>query len=120
MLECTARIDRLGKETKLIVGGKPQQGHHDPALIKAVVRALRWFEWLKSRKVQSIAEIATREGLQRAYVSSLMPLSFLAPDITEMILQGRQPVGITLDRILRLKPLPADWDAQRSFLGLNG
>jgi len=74
---------------------------------------------LKTRKVQPIAELASKEGLQRAYVSSLIPLAFLAPDITEAILQGRQLVEFAHDRILRQKPLPIDWNAQTSSLGTS-
>ncbi len=119
VLENNIQIHRLGKETKLVVGGQESQAGHDAALIKAIVRAHQWFELLKTRKVKSIAEIASQEGLQRAYVSSLIPLAFLAPDITEKILQGRQPVELTLDRVLRQKPLPIDWSAQKSSLGMR-
>ncbi len=118
-LKSCIQILRLSKETKIVVGGQEKQAGHDPALIKAIVRAHGWFELLKAQKVQSIAEIASREGLKRAYVSSLIPLAFLAPDITEAILQDGQPVELTLDRILRQKPLPINWNAQRSSLGIR-
>lgn len=119
VLENSIQINRLGKETKIVVGGQGKKTGHDPAMIKAIVRAHGWFELLKSQKVESIAEIATKEKLQRAYVSSLIPLAFLAPDITETILRGRQPAELTLDRVLRQKPLPIDWSAQRSALSIR-
>jgi hypothetical protein len=52
-------------------------------------------------------------------VSALVPFAFLAPDITQAILEGHQPLGLTLDRLLHLSPLPLEWSAQRSALGLN-
>jgi hypothetical protein len=44
-------------------------------------------------------------------------LAFLAPDITEAILEGTQPIELSLDRLLSAMPLPLDWDAQRAALG---
>jgi site-specific DNA recombinase len=46
----------------------------------------------------------------------MIPLAFLAPDITATILEGRQPIDLTLDRLLSMLPLPLDWDAQRKLL----
>jgi site-specific DNA recombinase len=89
----------------------------DDTLIKAIVRAYQWFEMLRNRSVASIADVARTEELPRTYVSSLIPLAFLAPDITEAILRGRQPIDVTLDRILSLTPLLVDWTAQRAALG---
>jgi site-specific DNA recombinase len=51
--------------------------------------------------------------------SRLVPLVFLAPDITESILDGRQPVDLSLDRLLALMPLPLNWDEQRTALGFS-
>jgi site-specific DNA recombinase len=86
-------------------------------LIKAVVRAYAWFEMLKNRTVESITDIAKVEDVQRTYPSRIMPLAFLAPDITEAILKGRQPIDLSLDRPLAAMPLPLAWDAQRTALG---
>ena len=61
---------------------------------------------LKQGEAKSIAQIAKTEGLQRTYVSSLIPLAFLAPDIVEGVPQGTQTEGVTLDRILKLRPMP--------------
>jgi site-specific DNA recombinase len=119
VLNVPAELRRLGKEKRLIVAAHTEKTRPDPALIKAVVRAHQWFEMLKSRKVLSITDIARTENLPRTYVSSLIPLAFLAPDITEAILGGRQPIGLTPDRVLTLAPLPRDWAAQRHALGVN-
>ena len=92
-----------------------QQTKQDPALIKAIVRAHAWLAMLRNREVGSIADIARSENLQRTYVSSLLPLAFLAPDITEAILDGCQPLELSLDRILASSPLPTSWTKQRIF-----
>ncbi len=51
---------------------------------------------------------------------SRMPLAFLAPDIVEAILDGRQSVELTAESLKRLPALPTDWDAQRRLLGFSG
>ena len=49
----------------------------------------------------------------------MLPLAFLAPDIVEAIVQGRQPVALTARYLKRLKPLPASWAEQRRLLGFE-
>jgi hypothetical protein len=117
VLKVEAALCRLGKGKNLIVAGQAKTHNPDPALIKAVVRAHRWFEMLKTRQVKSISEIAKVEQLSRAYVGSLLPLAFLAPDIVESILDGRQPIGVSLDRMLAQPRPPLEWTVQRSDFG---
>lgn len=68
-------------------------------------------------QVESISDLARIEDVQRTYPSRIIPLAFLAPDITEAILDGRQPLDLSLDRLLETMPLPLAWDAQRKVLG---
>lgn len=116
ILQVPAELRRLGKQKRLIVAAHAPQTNPDPILIKAIVRAHRWFEMLKSGAVGSITEIAKREQLPRTYPSRMIPLAFLAPDITTAILEGRQPIDLTLDLLLGTMPLPLAWDAQRQLL----
>jgi hypothetical protein len=64
-------------------------------------RAHRCFEALVSGQVSSVAELATVEGVSDRYVSSLLPLALLAPDIVEAIASGRQPPELTAHRLIR-------------------
>ena len=45
------------------------------------------------------------------------PLAFLAPDITDAILDGRQPTELSAARLKRMRDLPPDWQQQRRYLG---
>ena len=89
----------------------------DGALVKAVVRAHRWRQMLESGKYVSSAELAKAEKLNDSYLSRVLRLTLLAPDIVEAILSGRQPGTLQLDDLL--KPLPAAWERQRSELGTS-
>jgi site-specific DNA recombinase len=58
--------------------------------------------------------IAAATGLDERYISRVLPLAFLAPDLTEAILEGKQSSTLDLGRCL--KPLPSDWKEQRVSL----
>jgi ParB-like chromosome segregation protein Spo0J len=83
----------------------------DDTLIKALVRAHRWRRKIESGQAKSIADLAEQEGVTDAYVCRLLPLTCLAPDIVEAILDGRQPKGLRLAEMLGNGPLT--WEAQR-------
>ena len=76
------------------------------------MRARRWRRRIESGKAKSITDVAEQEGVNVAYACRLLPLTCLAPDIVEAILDGRQPKGLRLAEMLgNLSPM---WDAQRS------
>ena len=63
------------------------------------------------------AAVAEREGVSPSYLTRLIRLSYLAPDITQAILDGRQPPDLTADKLLAHSRLPLAWHDQRSLLG---
>ena len=92
---------RLGIKDKIILGDSPARAQKDPAMIKAIVRAHYWFGLLRDHKVKSIADIAVQEGLARNYVSMILNLAFLPPELTEVVLDGRQEDNVNLDYLIR-------------------
>jgi hypothetical protein len=89
----------------------------DGALVKAVVRAHGWRHMLESGEYSSSAELAKAEKVNDSYLSRILRLTLIAPDIIEAIVSGRQPCTLQLDDLL--KPLPAAWERQRSELHLR-
>jgi hypothetical protein len=87
----------------------------DETLIKALVRAHRWRRRIESGRAKSITDLAEQEGVTDAYVCRLLPLTCLAPEIVEAILDGGQPKGLRLAELLGNTPLA--WDGQRATLG---
>ena len=81
----------------------------DNTLIKALARAHRWRRMLEGGEYGTLAEMADAERISRSYVSRVLRLTLLAPDIVERILDGRP------DRRLPqlLKPFPVEWQNQR-------
>ena len=80
-------------------------------MIKALARAFHWQELVDSGKYASISDLAEALGLDRSYVSRIMRLALLAPDIVEAIVQGREPSGLSLKRLV--KGMPMGWEEQR-------
>ena len=72
----------------------------DARLIKLLLRARRFNATLAQGECVPFAALAEREGVSRSYFTRLVRLSYLAPDITEAILDGRQPPDLTAEKLL--------------------
>ncbi len=86
----------------------------DNAMIKAVARGFRWQKLLEDGTYGCLDEIAKAEKIDPAFISRIVRLSLLAPDIVDTILEGRQPAYLTLKSLMG--PFPMGWAAQRSYL----
>ena len=90
----------------------------DPALLKIIARAHRWFDELVSRRAASMVEIGKREKVGKRYVSRIIRLAFLAPEIVDQIVNGRQPPELTAESLLKDRTqLPLEWESQHRTLG---
>ena len=87
----------------------------DRSLVLAVARGRTWASALRRGEYADTAEIAGKCGLGESYVRRILRLAFLAPDIVEAIAEGRQPRGLTLERVL--SPVPFAWAEQRQRFG---
>ena len=62
-------------------------------------------------------DIAKAEGLCRTYVTRVVCLAFLAPEMTKAILEGRQPTEVTAKRLINLAlKIPIFWADQIAFV----
>lgn len=101
------------KEMQPPVGAAKSSGT-DNTLAKALARAFRWKRMLESGEFATIAELAQREGIASSYMTRVLRLTLLAPDIVEAILDGKQGPDVTLARLL--VPFPTRWLDQRASL----
>ena len=79
--------------------------------MKALARAFRWRKMLEMGRYGTIDEIASTEKINDPYVSRLLRLTLLAPNIVEAILDGRQADGMTLLGLM--EPFPVEWPRLR-------
>jgi hypothetical protein len=92
----------------------PTKPQPDGTLVKALARAWRWQRMLDDGIHASVSEIAVAEGISKSYISRILRLALLAPDIVEAILSGETGQALTLERLERL--MPASWGDQRRDL----
>lgn len=82
-------------------------------LLIAIARAYRWKAFLESGRFASLGELAQAVGMDSSYVSRILRLSLLAPDIIEDIINGDEPSGLSLEK---LKNFPIEWEDQRKYI----
>ena len=116
-VELTYDIRLKHRQGALIIhapGVEAPSSRIDRALVRAVCLARAWADRLARGDIGSTKELARSAGFCDHYAARLMPLAFLAPDLTRRIFEGRQPAALSLGALVR-EPLPLDWDAQRRF-----
>jgi hypothetical protein len=87
---------------------KPQP---DSTVVKALTRAWRWQKLLDDGVYTSVSEIGDAENISKSYVSRILRLALLAPDVIEAILAGSTDQPLVLERLEW--PLPASWEEQQ-------
>ena len=83
----------------------PTRSRPDSALLKALARGFRWQKMLREGDYQTLEEIADAENINPSYVSRLLRMTLLAPEIVEAILAGTQPAGLTRAKVMKPFPL---------------
>lgn len=88
----------------------------DPVLVKNLVLAYKWRESLEQGKFKTLQQIADAEKCTERFIRKIIPMAYLAPDIVESILEGRQPASLDLKKFQK-SCLPLSWQEQRRQLG---
>ena len=119
MISVPIRLTRRGQGIHVsypdgIAGSRPN--YPDQVLVRALARAHRWRAMLESGDARSIAGLARSEHRGETYISRLLRLTYIAPDLIDAILNGTQAACFTVQK-LRNVVVPLDWDGQRALLG---
>jgi hypothetical protein len=118
-LTIEARVQRRGRAVRLVVTpleASAAAAPASPALLNVLAQGHHWLEQLLRGEVCSLRSIAKSAGVSERYVSQVIHAAFLAPDLVEAVLQGRQPTQLTRRQLM--KGLPCDWSEQRRMFGL--
>jgi site-specific DNA recombinase len=120
-LSIPIQLKRRGVEAKLVMRAAGNRcAPPDAKLVTAIADAHHWIDDLMTGRSSSIRGLARRNGRDPGEVSRTLPLAFLAPDIVEAILEGRQPIELTPQKLRRIGTLPCRWDDQRRRFGFRG
>src|ERR1700720_2224327 len=118
LLSVPVRLLRSRREIRMVINGTdPFAAKPDARLIKLLLRARRFNATLAQGEGVPFAALADREGVSRSYFTRLVRHSYLAPDIIQAILDGRQPPDLTAEKLLEHSRLPLAWHDQRTVLG---
>jgi len=104
-------VRRGGRKAIALPDGASAPRRPDDTLVKALGRAFRWKRMLESGEFATIAELAKREGIAPSYMTRVLRLTLLAPDIVEAILERKQGPEVTLARLMG--GFPEEWESQR-------
>ena len=120
LIRIPMRFKKRGGRKEIIApeglgGALPDAGPAQQPIVTALARARRWQEMLDNGEVESLTALADKMDVDRAYVSRVLQLMLLAPDIIEAILAGREPSGLSLAKLTQT--LPALWHEQREMFG---
>ena len=119
-LKVKARLQRVGREMKMLVENTDGKTSADPGLLRVVARAHDFQERLMQDPNLTVPAIANHESLSVGYLSRLLRLPTLAPDIITAIINGKNPPQLTAKKLMRLAAhLPLDWAEQRKRLGFQ-
>ena len=119
ILSVPVRLRRSGREISMLIDGADPftAAKPDARLIKLLIKAHRFNGALLANASLPFAALAKQEGVSRSYFTRVVRLSYLAPDITQAILDGNQPPNLSADKLLAHSRLPLAWHEQRMLLG---
>jgi hypothetical protein len=108
---------QLRARKEIVVPGEPTPRRVNHGLILAIARAKTWMQGLRDGRYQDTAKIAQRFKLNDAHVRRLLRFGYLAPDVVEAIVEGRQPRALTVRQLLQ--GVPCAWAEQRKVFGFD-
>lgn len=118
-LEMDTRLKRSGCVMRLITqNGSAAVPTVDTTLIKSIARARNWWNQLCEDEALTITAIANCEKLTRSYITRVLRLAFLSPDVLKSLLDGKAPAHLTTDRLTVTDAVPARWEDQRKMFGI--
>jgi site-specific DNA recombinase len=106
---------------KLIVTPETLEGENSDSpdvvqypIIRAIGKAHQWKAMLESGEVASISDLSRTLEFSHSYIIRILSLTTLAPDIVEAIINGEEPSGLSLEKLV--SGFPEDWEEQRKQL----
>jgi hypothetical protein len=117
--EVPYKLRNRGRQLKILPEDitRASYSEPDPTLIKLLRRAHAWRQQLEAGPPKTISNLAAANGVNASYFTRVLRTAYLAPDIIEAIIEGRQPPELTANKLVRVKNLPIDWPGQRQALG---
>lgn len=108
-------LKNIGGHRNVIIPKTSDLPPRQESIIRAIQNAKKWTQMLISGEAANLTVLAKQLGMKTPYVTRILSLANLAPDIIETICAGREPDGLSLERLV--KGFSSDWHEQRMELG---
>ena len=117
--EIPYKLRNRGRQLRILPDGvvRAIASEPDATLLKLLRRAHDWRRQLETGPPRTVSDLAAANGVNSSYFTRVIRIAYLAPDIIQAIVEGKQPPELTANRLVRLKNLPVDWPGQREYLG---
>jgi hypothetical protein len=104
-------VKRGGRKEMHLPESATHSRRTDNTVVKALARAFRWKRMIDTGRYATITDLAAHEGIAPSYLTRILRLTLLAPDIVDTILEGRQGPDMTLARLM--DGFPEEWERQK-------
>ena len=95
--------------------GRADGRTQDPHVLRAIARAWNWRRQLDTGTASTIQDIAATANVSDRFVSRMMRLAYLAPDVLEKIVIHRLPPALAINDLTTIADLPWSEQARRAF-----
>jgi hypothetical protein len=119
-LETTATLTRSGRAIRMLQqDGRLIKPTIDTTLVRQIVKARNWWQQLQQERGLTVTSIAEKENVTQSYVTRILRLAFLSPDVLKSIMTGKQPVWVDVGALSSGASIALDWDQQKRVLLLG-
>ncbi len=117
-IKLTMRVDskRIDGHRHLVILAPGAERLKQTSLLRAIQKSRQWTDMLINGEAGNVTNLAEKLGYKPSYVTRILSLNNLAPDIVESILAGTEPEGMSIAKITA-QPIPEDWNEQRRLYG---
>lgn len=111
-LDAEYRLTRTGRAVRLVQSDGSRSGSEaDPALIGLIAKARKWWTMLAAGEAD-ITALAEREGCTDSYITRIVRIAFLSPEVVDAILAGKQHGALDAAQLRLSRDIPARWNEQ--------
>lgn len=117
VLSIPVRLKQRGNELRFVIEGAVKEVAPNASLMRLLARAHVISHRLLHDRA-SIDDVAGEEGVTASFVTRLVRINFLAPDIVARLLSGRHDPDLSARKLMADTRFPLDWAKQRRALAL--
>jgi len=119
-LETTATLTRSGRAIRMLQqDGRLIKPTIDLTLVRQIAKARNWWQQLQQERGLTVTRLAQKENVTQSYVTRILRLAFLSPDVVTSIMTGKQPVWVDVGALSSGASISLDWDQQKRLLLLG-